>query len=151
MAVLETLSGRAPAPLSVRDAAGPQPPAGPPIAVSLGMAWWKRPAMGRALRALGHSDRFESDTARVVSEARRAGEAVGVWAAREAPDLAERADAAGVPVVRVEDGFLRSVGLGADFTPAASLILDRSGIYYDPFGPSDLETARESAPTAPAT
>ena len=52
-------------------------------------------------------------------------------------------------MVRVEDGFLRSVGLGADFTPAASLILDRTGVYYDPTGPSDLETLLQSAPMAP--
>jgi capsular polysaccharide export protein len=31
------------------------------------------------------------------------------------------------------------VGLGANFTPAASIVLDRSGIYFDPTKPSDLE------------
>ena len=40
----------------------------------------------------------------------------------------------------VEDGFLRSVGLGAELTQAASLVFDRSGIYYDPTRPSDLES-----------
>ncbi|HET9159210.1 MAG TPA: hypothetical protein VFN88_01235, partial [Caulobacteraceae bacterium] len=53
-------------------------------------------------------------------------------------------------VVRVEDGFLRSVGLGAAFTPASSLVLDTRGIYYDPEGSSDLrhilETARFDPP-----
>ena len=41
--------------------------------------------------------------------------------------------------VRVEDGFLRSRGLGAQLTPALSLVTDRRGIYYDPAGPSDIE------------
>ncbi|MEJ5217480.1 capsular polysaccharide biosynthesis protein [Cognatishimia sp. D5M38] len=41
---------------------------------------------------------------------------------------------------RVEDGFLRSRGLGAELVPPLSLILDRSGIYFDPSRPSDLET-----------
>jgi capsular polysaccharide export protein len=44
-----------------------------------------------------------------------------------------------IPVSIVEDGFLRSVGLGADFMPAASLVVDGAGIYYDPTRPSELE------------
>jgi capsular polysaccharide export protein len=34
---------------------------------------------------------------------------------------------------------VRSVGLGSDFVPAASLVLDRSSMYYDPDARSDLE------------
>ncbi|WP_424986498.1 capsular polysaccharide biosynthesis protein [Microbulbifer sp. S227A] len=41
--------------------------------------------------------------------------------------------------VRVEDGFLRSRGLGAELVPAMSLALDDLGIYYDPRQPSRLE------------
>ncbi|WP_406736189.1 capsular polysaccharide biosynthesis protein [Thioclava sp. GXIMD4215] len=40
---------------------------------------------------------------------------------------------------RMEDGFLRSRGLGAKLTPPLSLVTDRQGIYYDPTTPSDLE------------
>ncbi len=39
----------------------------------------------------------------------------------------------------VEDGFIRSTGLGTDLTAPASLVLDKTGIYYDPTVPSDLE------------
>ena len=39
----------------------------------------------------------------------------------------------------VEDGFIRSRGLGAELIPALSLCLDKTGIYYDPTRPSDLE------------
>ena len=42
-------------------------------------------------------------------------------------------------MIRVEDGFLRSRGLGADLIPPLSLVLDDLGIYYDPSGPSRLE------------
>jgi capsular polysaccharide export protein len=42
------------------------------------------------------------------------------------------------PVI-VEDGFIRSVGLGVYFTPPLSLVFDKSGIYYDPNKPSDHE------------
>ena len=40
----------------------------------------------------------------------------------------------------VEDGFLRSRGLGAELVPPMSLVLDDLGIYFDPTRPSRLET-----------
>ncbi|WP_170464327.1 capsular polysaccharide biosynthesis protein [Ruegeria arenilitoris] len=49
--------------------------------------------------------------------------------------------------VRVEDGFLRSRGLGARLVPPLSLTTDDRGIYYDPTHPSQLEeliAARET-------
>lgn len=46
---------------------------------------------------------------------------------------------AGVKVTRVEDGFLRSVGLGADLARPISWVFDSQGIYYDAGQPSDLE------------
>lgn len=42
--------------------------------------------------------------------------------------------------VCVEDGFIRSQGLGAKLVPPLSLVLDETGIYYDPTRPSRLET-----------
>ncbi len=47
--------------------------------------------------------------------------------------------AASVQIWRMEDGFLRSVGLGADLVRPMSWIVDRRGIYYDATQPSDLE------------
>lgn len=43
------------------------------------------------------------------------------------------------PVSRVEDGFLRSVGLGAGKTRPLSWVVDDLGIYYDATRPSRLE------------
>ncbi|MEG9415573.1 capsular polysaccharide biosynthesis protein [Vibrio cholerae] len=40
----------------------------------------------------------------------------------------------------IEDGFIRSVGLGVHFNRPMSLALDRTGIYFDATRPSDLET-----------
>jgi capsular polysaccharide export protein len=42
-------------------------------------------------------------------------------------------------VSRIEDGFIRSAGLGAALVQPCSIIVDRRGIYYDPDRPSDLE------------
>lgn len=51
--------------------------------------------------------------------------------------------------VRVEDGFLRSRGLGADLVPPLSLVLDDIGIYYDPGRESRLERLIAESPTLP--
>jgi capsular polysaccharide export protein len=45
----------------------------------------------------------------------------------------------GVQAVRLEDGFLRSVGLGADLVSPVSWVMDQTGIYFDATCPSDLE------------
>lgn len=42
-------------------------------------------------------------------------------------------------LVRVEDGFIRSVGLGADLVRPLSWVFDTRGIYFDAHTPSDLE------------
>jgi capsular polysaccharide export protein len=47
-------------------------------------------------------------------------------------------------VLRIEDGFLRSVGLGAELTEPLSLVVDTRGLYYDATGPSDLEYLLEN-------
>lgn len=42
--------------------------------------------------------------------------------------------------LRLEDGFIRSVGLGADLIRPLSWVIDKQGIYYNATAPSDLET-----------
>ena len=42
-------------------------------------------------------------------------------------------------LIEVEDGFIRSTGLGADCVPPLSIIVDRIGVYFDPNRPSELE------------
>ncbi len=53
-------------------------------------------------------------------------------------------EAQGIGCLAVEDGFLRSVGLGAAFVAPLSLVFDRTGLYYDGSRPSDLETLLQS-------
>jgi capsular polysaccharide export protein len=68
------------------------------------------------------------------------GAALLIWGMRDDADVTAIARRKGLPTWRMEDGFLRSLGLGSDRTVPASLVLDRSGIYYDPTQPSDLES-----------
>lgn len=53
-------------------------------------------------------------------------------------------------VARIEDGFLRSRGLGADLIAPLSLVVDDLGIYYDPHRESRLEQLIEASVDLPA-
>ncbi len=57
-----------------------------------------------------------------------------VWGMDAGPD--QRPD---LQIIRMEDGFLRSVGLGADLVRPMSWVADSSGIYYDATRASNLE------------
>ena len=48
-------------------------------------------------------------------------------------------------IIRVEDGFIRSVGLGSHLNNPISLIFDKKGIYYDASNYSDLEIILNSS------
>jgi capsular polysaccharide export protein len=62
-----------------------------------------------------------------------------VWGPQASHEIGEFARDSGVRVLRVEDGFVRSVGLGSDLIRPQSLVLDERGIYFDATQPSDLE------------
>lgn len=61
------------------------------------------------------------------------------WGADAPSGLAELAQRSWARMIRMEDGFIRSVGLGSDLFRPLSLVLDEQGIYFDPSRPSDLE------------
>jgi capsular polysaccharide export protein len=109
------------------------------IIACTGIEWFKQ----RRLRAaLGHqrgTPAFVQRGSDAIRLARRMGGAVGVWAATMPDALPTRCAAAGVPLVRMEDGFIRSAGLGVLLAPAASLVLDGSGMHFDAAAPGDLE------------
>ena len=62
-----------------------------------------------------------------------------IWGASPSLDLKSLAKRTATPIHQMEDGFIRSVGLGSDFIPPQSLIIDKSGLYFDSRKPSDLE------------
>ncbi|WP_346429655.1 capsular polysaccharide biosynthesis protein [Paracoccus sp. DMF-8] len=88
--------------------------------LAYGMRLWKRGALARAF-GNGAGVRFTATASDKVTLA---------WA--------NRADQ--VPqAARVEDGFIRSRGLGAELVAPLSLVADDLGIYYDPTRESRLE------------
>jgi capsular polysaccharide export protein len=101
--------------------------------VATGMRMWKRGRLQEVFggeKALIFVDNPKAAAAKALATRR----GVLVWAGKETPALA-------VPGVarRVEDGFLRSRGLGAELVPPLSLVTDDLGIYYDPSRESRLE------------
>ncbi len=109
--------------------------------VAVGVRLWKR----KPFQAMFGTPRrviFEDRPARAVAKARATGRSLMVWASKET----DAAQAAGLPLLRVEDGFLRSRGLGADLVPPLSLVTDDCGIYYDPRRESRLERLIAAGP-----
>ncbi|MEG3085518.1 beta-3-deoxy-D-manno-oct-2-ulosonic acid transferase [Sphingomonas sp. PB2P12] len=120
------------------------------IGAACGIAWWKRREIARFLWQPDRRLRFFSSEHRAIAHARRQGGAVAVWPSRISPAMVRDAAAAGVPLVRVEDGFVRSVGLGSDMVPPSSITIDWRGIHYDPSRASDLETLLAETQFPPA-
>ena len=96
-----------------------------PTIYALNFSWNKKPTLRKFLQ--GSAVHFVHSLASVPPES-----TVAVWGSA----ALARSD---VKVIRVEDGFVRSVGLGADLIRPASWVTDASGIYYDASRPSDLE------------
>ncbi|HET8749381.1 MAG TPA: hypothetical protein VFM42_01430 [Sphingomicrobium sp.] len=69
---------------------------------------------------------------------------IAVWKSRVAKRVLDQLQRSGAELIEVEDGFIRSVGLGADCVPPLSIVVDRTGIYFDPSRESDLEGLLES-------
>lgn len=120
-----------------------------PIIAACGMAWWKRAEIRRFLWHPGHPLRIVSSPARALRIARRARGSLAIWPSRVSPALIGQARAQGVPLVRVEDGFVRSVGLGVDLVPPSSVVVDATGIHFDASRPSDLEAILNGAEMPP--
>ena len=102
------------------------------ISAALGFAFWKRPTVAPLLWA-GEAVPFVSD----LKGAR--GSAVAIWKSRTPPQVIQSLEGDGTRLVEVEDGFIRSTGLGADCVPPLSVVVDRQGVHFDPSRPSDLE------------
>jgi len=106
----------------------------------IGFAPAKQAAVRRLVNGPVSRLRYFNSTSQAVEAARAREGGLMIWAGKETPAAGEAAAAFPGPVVRVEDGFIRSRGLGSDFVPARSVALDDLGIYYDPSRPSRLET-----------
>ncbi|MCR6501418.1 capsular polysaccharide biosynthesis protein [Shinella sp. CPCC 101442] len=100
---------------------------------TVGFSPWKRRAMTPFLKGMVgdpvHMRRMDA----AVPAAQAAGGVVAVWGS-------DRPLPVSVPAVRLEDGFIRSKGLGVTLTLPSSIAIDDEHVYYDARGASRLET-----------
>jgi capsular polysaccharide export protein len=94
--------------------------------VTVGFSPWKRKIVTSYLRSPAGDVTQTNELSDAPPEAR-----LFVWGRKAEIDRPN--------AVRVEDGFIRSKGLGAAFNFPYSWVLDSRGIYFDPAAPSDLE------------
>lgn len=113
----------------------------------VGFKKWKQPHACAFLYSTRGTTAFFADAAEAVTAAKLHNGDVVSWASREPEDTVHQCTTRDVPLRRMEDGFLRSVGLGSDYFRPGSLVLDDAGMYYDPSRPSSLETLLQEPPT----
>ncbi|PIE43414.1 MAG: beta-3-deoxy-D-manno-oct-2-ulosonic acid transferase [Gammaproteobacteria bacterium] len=101
-----------------------------PISVkAIGFSRWKKPIIAKFFQG---STVFFSK--KIIDDDINSNQMLVLWGAKHITEFRERQN-----VLRVEDGFLRSSGLGADLVHPLSLVIDEIGIYFDASRPSGLE------------
>ncbi|MGL4720616.1 MAG: capsular polysaccharide biosynthesis protein, partial [Kluyvera intermedia] len=96
-----------------------------------GLSLWKSAILKPYLQTSDNRVRFASQCPTAT--------ALIAWGTRGEARWQQQAKQQGLPLWRMEDGFIRSSGLGSDLLAPLSLVLDKTGIYYDATRPSDLE------------
>ena len=104
------------------------------ISVALGFAAWKQQTIEPLLWSGAGMSPFRAQAGGLTNESN-----VAVWRARVAARELEKLERSRARLIEVEDGFIRSAGLGADCVPPLSIVVDRVGAHFDPSQPSDLE------------
>ncbi|OWV29288.1 capsular polysaccharide biosynthesis protein [Halomonas campaniensis] len=105
-----------------------------------GFSSWKRRFIGDFLGPAAQVN-FQTE----VAANKQPDERQLVWSSRIDADFKRQHAHHMANLWRMEDGFIRSVGLGVDLTQPLSLVIDSQGIYYDPSQPSDLEELLNSS------
>ena len=97
----------------------------------VGITPWKRRYLVNYLRSPDGDVRFST------MNNIRPPETLLTWSYREQKRAQKSDDSESV--YRVEDGFIRSCGLGSDYVAPASLVIDSQALYFDRHHASDLE------------
>ena len=107
----------------------------------IGIGFWRWRAFNfRSMLGL-HTQKvcFASTVQSAEAMAPSLGDTLVCWGAQAPAGFADMARACRARLLHLEDGFVRSVGLGSDLIRPLSLVLDERGIYFDATRPSDLE------------
>jgi capsular polysaccharide export protein len=109
--------------------------------ICLGIAGWKRPfftsVLGGKVSYVALSQ-WEKAVRACVEQGRQA--RIICWASSKPLHLEKVCSMLAIELIYVEDGFIRSSGLGIKLNYPASLTFSREGFHYDPKQQSTLET-----------
>jgi capsular polysaccharide export protein len=104
----------------------------------IGFAFWKQDHVAPLL--WNGSSTFQFLRA---AEGAKGWDCLAAWRAKVPAAVISELERRDVALIEVEDGFLRSQGLGADCVPPLSITVDRLGAHFDPAQPSELELLLE--------
>lgn len=109
----------------------------------MGIAYWKKPTVSPLLWAGARVP-----YGRTLTDLPE-GSAVAIWRARLSRPQARAVEQAEASIFEIEDGFIRSSGLGADCVPPLSIIVDEDGPHFAPGNPSGIERLLEEGDFSP--
>ena len=104
----------------------------------VGMSMWKRAVMKPFFKVPSCRLHFVPSLKKLQKTALPPDARLLVWS-RGHDALIDFAHRRALPLLRMEDGFIRSVGLGSNLVPPLSLVIDDMGIYFNAETPSRLE------------
>jgi capsular polysaccharide export protein len=109
------------------------------LVAGVGFAFWKQNHVAPLLWDGSDKFRFVRSSRDIEKDG-----SVAIWRAKASSQTITELERRQVPLIEVEDGFVRSHGLGADCIPPLSITVDSRGAYFDPSRPTDLECLLES-------
>ncbi|WP_373818191.1 capsular polysaccharide biosynthesis protein, partial [Glaesserella sp.] len=104
----------------------------------VGLSPWKRAVIAPFFRFPQCRLYFFSDIKQLKNTFLPSDAKLLVWGQGK-PELIAFAEKHQLPLLRMEDGFIRSVGLGSNLVTPFSLVVDDKGIYFNAQTPSRLE------------
>lgn len=110
-----------------------------------GFSRWKHRYIRTFLREYDQSDVvfinsiYSTEYSLALKRGLNSSSKIFIWGKKQFPEIERFTEQHNIKITRVEDGFLRSIRLGSDFTRPYSLIFDDEGIYFDSTQPSRLE------------
>jgi capsular polysaccharide export protein len=104
------------------------------IGAAVGFALWKRSTVAPLLWRGSDGTPFTNRPSAI-----RPDEQVAIWRSRTSQSVISGLQRRGARPVEVEDGFIRSAGLGADCVPPLSIVVDRLGAHFEADRETELE------------
>lgn len=105
---------------------------------AVGFSWWKQRFLRNFFNFPSCKLQFITSTQAYALIQRNSSHKLILWGLKETK-LETQAKERGWQVLRIEDGFIRSLGLGSNLVKPLSLVLDNQGIYFNPRCTSRLE------------